>query len=679
MNYHNSQPIQSFEAYSTSSTQIKEIIYVTDSSDEDEVNLVELEENFENTSNKSNELNYLTDSSDQDKDDEKSVQKEENFNNKTINEVKYLSSSSDEDEETVNTVQKEEYFENKIKEISYLSDSSDEDEELINIPMEENFENSSITAGISSFSPDCTYNINELEEKCNKHEENFDDNEDSSDTEENLLAGRFKKKNYITVKSKYEMENPNIARRIELIERIYEVNEENYQTLAKEIIDYIKTECNGNAVYWYHAIVYAIFIRPLRVKYTISLLQIIDNEFQIYLLPKYIMGDPQIAVLFYRADFLPYFKPWRFGFDEDNIPTFEEACEFYKRDTIQYILKYDEIDKYLYLACFADFDFNSTISTNGENSISLLTQKHEIYQNQFAAFYGACKCHQLAILNGCYHYDLSFAIASCNQEMVHKSLIKYNNLYECYTIAVKFHNNNAFDFLYNSLYAGNQLDSSNISLMEAICDYNERYFYYFYEEILSMIEDDDIEWPHEGPLSAAGRLENASIVEFLVKNKIGLKDMEVNYNPLHAACMSGNLDIVKIFVSNKVVDINAKSRVTFIFPIFLILFSIFSFIIFHLLISNSGAPIVIAYNQKCFNIVKYLIDNGADINQKIGVNQDTLLIRACKYNQVDMIQYLVSHGAKINVKDRNGDTPIELTKEKSPEGLKILESAIKLR
>ena len=86
---------------------------------------------------------------------------------------------------------------------------------------------------------------------------------------------------------------------------------------------------------------------------------------------------------------------------------------------------------------------------------------------------------------------------------------------------------------------------------------------------------------------------------------------------------------------------------------------------------------VIAYNQRHYNVVKYLIDNGADVNQKIGVNQDTLLIRACKYNNVDMIKYLVSHGAEINVKDIYGNTPIDLAKRRSPEGLKILLSASK--
>ena len=80
------------------------------------------------------------------------------------------------------------------------------------------------------------------------------------------------------------MENPNIARRIDLIERIYEVNEENYQKLGYELVNYIKNECNGNAVYWYKAIVHANLIRPLRVKYAMLLLQIVHKAFQLDLL-----------------------------------------------------------------------------------------------------------------------------------------------------------------------------------------------------------------------------------------------------------------------------------------------------------------------------------------------------------------------------------------------------------
>ena len=95
------------------------------------------------------------------------------------------------------------------------------------------------------------------------------------------------------------------------------------------------------------------------------------------------------------------------------------------------------------------------------------------------------------------------------------------------------------------------------------------------------------------------------------------------------------------------------------------------------MISYRGSPVLIAYGQGYFNIVKYLIDNGANVNQSFGTRNETLLLRACNDNNVDMIQYLVSHGAKINVKDRNGNTPIELAKEKSPEGLKILESMSK--
>ena len=75
--------------------------------------------------------------------------------------------------------------------------------------------------------------------------------------------------------------------------------------------------------------------------------------------------------------------------------------------------------------------------------------------------------------------------------------------------------------------------------------------------------NENSEFQDYNPLRIACQLENVSIVEYLVKNKLCLEDMDLNYNPLHIACKSGNFDIVKILVSNKVVDINAKARVTF--------------------------------------------------------------------------------------------------------------------
>ena len=193
-----------------------------------------------------------------------------------------------------------------------------------------------------------------------------------------------------------------------------------------------------------------------------------------------------------------------------------------------------------------------------------ITSSQYVSQNQFTAFYGALKCDKLATINHCNvdEPDFLFAIASCNQDIVNISCLKFRHISHGYSFAIKYHNNFAFDFIFGYLNFSDLFNESNISLTDAISNFNERYFYYSIET-LEKLQGENFEFQDYSPLRTACQLENVSIVEYLVKNKLCLEDMDMNYNPLHAACMCGNFDIVKILVSNKVVDVDAKARVTF--------------------------------------------------------------------------------------------------------------------
>ena len=47
-------------------------------------------------------------------------------------------------------------------------------------------------------------------------------------------------------------------------------------------------------------------------------------------------------------------------------------------------------------------------------------------------------------------------------------------------------------------------------------------------------------------------------------------------------------------------------------------------------------------------------------------------MRACAQDKIDIIESLLKHGAKINVKDKSGNTPIEYASGNSPEGLSLI-------
>jgi len=73
-------------------------------------------------------------------------------------------------------------------------------------------------------------------------------------------------------------------------------------------------------------------------------------------------------------------------------------------------------------------------------------------------------------------------------------------------------------------------------------------------------------------------------------------------------------------------------------------------------------------------VVKYLIDNGADINLQINYGY-TALIEASRNGHIEVIKYLIDNGADINIQDRSGKTAlIYATDNKNKEIAKYLKS-----
>ncbi|MFW1864005.1 ankyrin repeat domain-containing protein, partial [Acinetobacter baumannii] len=59
-------------------------------------------------------------------------------------------------------------------------------------------------------------------------------------------------------------------------------------------------------------------------------------------------------------------------------------------------------------------------------------------------------------------------------------------------------------------------------------------------------------------------------------------------------------------------------------------------------------------------IIKYLIDHGADINEKKGLMKIGALITAASKGNVDIVNELIKNGADINTVDAYGFTPLML-------------------
>ena len=107
------------------------------------------------------------------------------------------------------------------------------------------------------------------------------------------------------------------------------------------------------------------------------------------------------------------------------------------------------------------------------------------------------------------------------------------------------------------------------------------------------------------------------------------RNMEAQ-NALQMACIIGDLELVKKFI--KQADVNGIA-------------------------SDGWTPLLRASKNNYLEIVKYLINHGADLNVKNSAGY-TALHKASYSGHGDVVKYLISKGAEIDIKDAEGKTPL---------------------
>lgn len=179
------------------------------------------------------------------------------------------------------------------------------------------------------------------------------------------------------------------------------------------------------------------------------------------------------------------------------------------------------------------------------------------------------------------------------------------------------------------------------------------------------------------PLTAAVELNNLDMVKFLVENGADINGKEIS--PLLAATYIGSrtFDIVKFLIEHGAnVNVRNKRGETPLYNAFCNSDGIemIKFLIKHGANVNAAdntdgeTPIFVAprwidegYSQHLDKFT-YLIEHGADINFR-NKNGETPLMIAAKFNKIAAARILIEHGADITIKDNNGHTAKDIAME----------------
>jgi ankyrin repeat protein len=104
-------------------------------------------------------------------------------------------------------------------------------------------------------------------------------------------------------------------------------------------------------------------------------------------------------------------------------------------------------------------------------------------------------------------------------------------------------------------------------------------------------------------------------------------------DPINLPIINGDLDVIKNLVESNTIHVNQR------------------------LISFHETILHFAARKRWLDIVEYLVEHGADIDE-LDNNAHTPLFDAAHHGAVHVVQYLISKGANICAKARNGYTPL---------------------
>jgi len=155
-------------------------------------------------------------------------------------------------------------------------------------------------------------------------------------------------------------------------------------------------------------------------------------------------------------------------------------------------------------------------------------------------------------------------------------------------------------------------------------------------------EDLTVRGHYGAPLHIALYNGHADIALLLLRHCVDVDVRGVDdRTPLHLAANSGLLEVTRILIERHA-DINARDSSSMT-PL-------------HILLAGSGFPRT-SFDEY-FEVVRYLLEHGAEVDAQANISNSTPLHAASWFGGVKAAQLLLEHGAKVNARNEEGCTPL---------------------
>lgn len=300
-------------------------------------------------------------------------------------------------------------------------------------------------------------------------------------------------------------------------------------------------------------------------------------------------------------------------------PPFKKALKLstllniYPENSVLSIIRKDDVESLQNLTVDPEFSLYMTVKPLVYDGYR---ETEEMTLLSASAFYGSLKCFKYILMNTDNFVApevCKFAVSGGNFEIIHISRQNGRTFNNTLSTAIKYHRNDVASWLIQ-----NCQESGDFELNDAIQALNTTATLY---AMKNGSKSKIGEFFHTESISVSAERGYYPVFRALIE--CGARaTVSYGFGPLHGACMSGGIMIVKYLVEEQNIDVN-KNETGRDFP-----------------------PLHIACHGGVLDVVRYLIGKGANVNSRNSYN-NVPLFYACYYGRYDCAKELLDHGSEI--------------------------------